>query len=103
MRRTSSLALAAALAVLLLALPLGASAAQADAPTALVLAAAAGEEPLGPDPQPRTAEGNAATELAGYEDREVPFTWGIAWILSVAGILGVAALALFYRFRVARG
>lgn len=98
MRRLTVLAL---VAIALVVLP--AAVAVADvAAEPLVLAVEAGE-PLGPDPQPRDAEGNAATELAGYEDRDVPFTWGAAWILSALGLGGIAAGALFYRFRVKAG
>jgi hypothetical protein len=95
MRRPTLLALAALLAVLLLAVP----AAAAEAVVGTDILAVEGE-PVGPEPQDRTAEGNAATELAGFEDREIPFTWAVAWILTATGVLGLAAGYLFYRFRV---
>jgi hypothetical protein len=95
MRRPTLLALAALLAVLLLAVP--AAAAEAVVGTDIL---AVDGEPVGPEPQDRNAEGNAATELAGFEDREIPFTWAVAWLLTAAGVLGLAAGYLFYRFRV---
>lgn len=36
---------------------------------------------LGPEPQPREADGNAARELAGYEDQELMFTWAASILL----------------------
>ncbi len=54
-------------------------------------------EILGPDPAERTAEGNPAREMGGYEDRETPFTWGAAWILTFAGLVGlVLMLGVYY-------
>lgn len=96
MRRPTLVALASLLAVLLLAVP---AAAVAEAAVD-ILAVDDDAGTLGPDPAPRNAEGNAATELAGFEDRDVPFTWGAAWILTAAGVLGLGAAYLFYRFRV---
>jgi hypothetical protein len=95
MRRPTLVAIASLLAVLLLAVPAGAV-----AEAAVDILAVEEGEPLGPEPAPRNAEGNAATELAGFEDRDVPFTWGAAWLLTAAGALGLGAAYLFYRFRV---
>ena len=58
------------------------------------------DEITGPDPMPRDAEDNPARELGGFEDRELQFTWGAAWLLAVLGFIGVALLLAFYRFRV---
>ncbi len=60
------------------------------------------DEITGPEPKPRDAEENAARELGGFEDREVQFTWAVAWLLT--GALGLAVIAggLFYEFRVRR-
>ncbi|MEY3072085.1 MAG: hypothetical protein RLZZ353_281 [Actinomycetota bacterium] len=92
---------AAPLAALLAALALAAAllgpvapAAAAPAPAAVVLAVSS--EPLGPEPQPRDAEGNPAVELGGYEDREVPFTWGAAWLLTFLGLAGLAFMGLVW-------
>jgi hypothetical protein len=78
------------LAVALLATPTAASAdvAAVDEDT-VVLAAEADGEPLGPDPQPRDAEGNAARELAGYETPEIQFTWAASFILLGAAVTGL--------------
>jgi hypothetical protein len=85
---------AALSAVTLLTAPVAASAAPSDG--GLVLAVS--EEPLGPDPSPRDAEENPARDLGGYEDREVPFTWGAAWLLTFLGVGGLALmLAIYYR------
>jgi hypothetical protein len=89
--RGVAVALAMALAALLLLAP--AALARTDAST-LVLAVA--EEPLGPEPMPRTAEDNPARELAGYEDLEVPFTWGAAWLLTFLAVGGLATMGLVY-------
>jgi hypothetical protein len=77
----------------LLAVPALAAPASA-APGAVVLAVEG--EPLGPDPAPRDAEGNPAVELGGYEDREVPFTWGAAWLLTFLGLGGLAFMGLVW-------
>jgi hypothetical protein len=83
MRRPIRFVLSALASLALLTAPVAATAALAAPP--LVLAVAADSEPLGPDPMPRKAEENPARELAGYEDREVQFTWGAAWILTFTG------------------
>jgi hypothetical protein len=71
------------------------------APTSVVLAVE-GAELLGPDPIERTEEDNPARELGGYEDRDVPFTWGAAWLLTFLGVGGLATMGLVYWFRVER-
>lgn len=55
-----------------------------------------GAELLGPDPVARDAEENPARDLGGYEDREVPFTWGAAWLLTFLGLGGLATMGLVY-------
>lgn len=62
---------------------------------------AADGPPAGPEPAPRDAEENPARDLGDYADRDVPFTWGAAWLLAGLGFIGVALLLAFYRFRVA--
>lgn len=93
MRRLLGVALVTMLFVGLLALP-----AVADEPVvdgdSTVLAVAGGN--LGPEPQPRLAEDNRARELAGYENPDVPFTWGAAWILTFTGVVGLALLIGLY-------
>jgi hypothetical protein len=59
--------------------PVGASAEVAAEPGDTVLAAEA--EELGPVPQPRDAEDNAARSLGGYEDPGVQFTWAASFLL----------------------
>jgi hypothetical protein len=66
-----------------------------------VLAAEAGE-PVGPEPKPRLADDNPARELAGYENPDVPFTWGAAWILTFTGMVGLVLLAGLYYLLVHR-
>ncbi len=86
---------AAILAAVALALGvLGAALPASAATDAVVLAVAS--EPVGPEPAPRDAEGNPAVELGGYEDREVPFTWGAAWLLAFLGFGGLATMALVW-------
>lgn len=111
MRRPSGFVpalIAAVLGLALLAGPALADDALADhaldgvAEDVLVLAVDDGSEPLGPDPQPRDAEGNAARELGGYEDQDTPFTWGAAWLLAGAGALALLLALAFYEVRVRR-
>ena len=64
----------------------------------LVLAAEA--EPSGPEPMPRDAEENPARDLGDFADREIPFTWAAAWLLTALGIVGVVFMIVFYRVRV---
>jgi hypothetical protein len=61
-----------------------------------VVLAVDGAELLGPDPMPRDAEENPARELGGYEDRDIPFTWGAAWLLTFLGLGGLATMGLVY-------
>jgi hypothetical protein len=96
MRRVLGLLLPALLLVGLLAAPTAAVAADGDE---VVLAAG---EPTGPMPAPRDAENNPARTLAGYEDRELQFTWGAAWILLVAGAFGLTVLGGGYYLLVHR-
>jgi hypothetical protein len=86
------------LAMMLLVAPVSAFADTTPSDT-VVLAAEEGE-PVGPNPAERTAEDNPARELAGYEDRELPYTWGAAWILSFAGLVGLVLLAGLYQLLV---
>ena len=88
------------LAMLLLVAPAAALADEpgAAAPDPIVLAAES--EPVGPEPAPRDAEDNAARELGGYEDRDLPFTWGAAWILTFAGLAGLVLFAGLYQLMV---
>jgi hypothetical protein len=92
-------------ALLALALLLSPTVALADeVPTAdggdLVLAVAG--EPTGPEPQDRMREDNPARELAGYEDREIQFTWAAAWLLLFLGVTGLIALVGLYYLLVHR-
>lgn len=92
-RSRAVVAVAAALTVLLLAaLP----AAPAAATAGTVVLAVDGAELLGPDPVARDAEENPARDLGGYEDRETPFTWGAAWLLTFLGLGGLATMGLVY-------
>jgi hypothetical protein len=87
------------LAMMLLAVPGAAFADDAGATDTVVLAAEEGE-PVGPIPAERTAEENPARELAGYEDQDLPFTWGAAWILAFAGLVGLVLLGGLYQLLV---
>ena len=89
-------AVALACAVLL---PASAGYAEAQADN-VVLAAAAND--VGPIPADRLAEDNPARELIGYDDRDIPFTWGAAWILAFTGFMGLGTAALLYRTKVVR-
>ncbi len=99
LRRSASALLVAMLAATLLALPvLGPT-----GPAAVFAAEAEdGEGPPGPEPLERHAEDNPARELAGYEDRETPFTWGAAWILTFAGVVGLVLMLGLYHLLVRR-
>jgi hypothetical protein len=72
-----------------------------DAVAANATVLAVDDVPAGPEPAPRDAEENPARDLGDYADRDVPFTWGAAWLLAGLGFIGVALLLAFYRFRVA--
>lgn len=95
MRRVPALLLLLALA--LVAVP-GAAFAD-DAPTT-VLAVEGEDGPGGPDPMPRDTEDNPARTLSGYEDQETPFTWGAAWILTFAGVVGLLLMGGLYHLLV---
>lgn len=98
MRRLTGLVLPALLALLLLAAPSGALADEpADGGTLLL---AVEGEPTGPDPMPRDADENPARELAGYEDPELQFTWGAAWLLLFLGLAGLVVLLGVYQWLV---
>lgn len=98
MRRLLGLLAPALLLVSLLAAPTAAFA----APEPTIVLAAAAADPTGPEPADRLEEDNPARTLGGYEDREVQFTWGAAWILLAAGALGVTLLAGLYYLLVHR-
>lgn len=98
-RRAAMLAIAALSGAVMLLWTVGSP---ADAVPASIVLAVDGAELLGPDPIPRTAEDNPARELGGYEDREVPFTWGAAWLLAFLGFGGLATMGLVYWLRVER-
>jgi hypothetical protein len=88
----AAMALAACLALALLLTPTSAGAAPDTSSAVLAVSG----EPIGPTPMPRDAEDNPARELGGYEDREVPFTWGAAWLLAFLGFGGLATMGLVY-------
>ncbi len=96
MRRAFGLALSAAFALAMLASPAVADDVVADDEAVGGIVLAVDDEQLGPDPKPREAEDNPARELAGYENPDVPFTWGAAWILTFTGLVGLALLAGLY-------
>ncbi len=93
--RSTSVRSTVLLFALLAALGLAvATAAPATALDNVVLAVEGGD--LGPEPMPRDAENNPARELGGYEDRDVPFTYGAAWLLTFLGFGGLAMMGLVY-------
>ena len=98
MRRTFGLALVALLAVGLLAVP---AAADSDVSAGEVLAVEEGV-PAGPEPMDRNDPNNPARELAGFEEREVPFTYYAAFLLSFAGLVGLTLLIGLYYLLVHR-
>jgi len=88
----------AALAVMLVALLVATSTpayANGGTPGGVVLAVD-GAELLGPEPMPRDAEDNPARVLGGYDDRDIPFTWGAAWLLTFLGLGGLVTMGLVY-------
>jgi hypothetical protein len=97
MRRTLGLLLPALLAFAVLLSP---AAAVADDAGEVVLAVEG--EPTGPQPQERLSEDNPARDLAGYEDREVQFTWGAAFILIFLGAAGLFVMVGLYYLLVHR-
>jgi hypothetical protein len=88
--------LLAAAVMLAFAAVLTAGASAASASEGAVVLAVDGADLLGPTPLPRDAEDNPARELGGYEDREIPFTWGAAWLLTFLGLGGLATMGLVY-------
>jgi len=100
MRRPIRFVLPALLAVTMLAAPTGAWAAEPPATT--ILAVESDAEPSGPDPMPRDRAENPAPELAGYEDKDLQFTWGAAWILMFLGLVGLVVMVIVYVFKVDR-
>jgi hypothetical protein len=102
MRRRFALPALLALAILLAPATAladdGAAASGADGGV-LLLAVEEGE-PVGPDPMPRTDENNPAGEI--YADMPTPFTWGAAWLLTLAGLAGVTVLTLIWVLLVRR-
>lgn len=100
MRRLLGLLAPTLLLVSLLAAPTAAFAASETVSETVLLAVEG--EPTGPEPADRLDEDNPARTLGGYEDLEVQFTWGAAWILLVAGAIGVTLLAGLYYLLVHR-
>lgn len=100
MRRTLGLALVALLSLALLASPAAAEA--GDAGAAEVVLAVDDDGPVGPEPMDRQDPENPARELANFEDPDVPFTYYAAFLLSFAGLVGVALLAGLYYLLVKR-
>lgn len=98
-RRLLSLLSILLLAVLMVAAPAAASD-TADAAQTVVLAV--DDDVTGPDPAPRNVEDNPARELGGFDDREIPFTWAAAWLLTAAFLAALVAGGLFYEYRVRR-
>jgi hypothetical protein len=96
MRRVLALAFVTTLVAMLVAPPAAAGEPAPDSLADDLVLAVEGGGSLGPEPQPRLAEDNKARELAGYENPEVPFTWGAAWILTFTGMVGLVLLAGLY-------
>jgi hypothetical protein len=98
MRRTFGLVLVVLLAFALLAVPAAADDAEGDAAEAL----AVDGEPSGPEPMDRNDPDNKARELAGFEDPDVPWTIGMAYLLSFLGLTGLVLLVGLYYLLVQR-
>ena len=94
--RTPALVLAAVAVALAASIGAMALPAAAASEGGAIVLAVDGAELLGPDPMPRTSEDNPARELGGYEDRDIPFTWGAAWLLTFLGLGGLATMGLVY-------
>ena len=98
MRRRFALPALLALVVLLAPVAAFADDGAPAADAAEVPLLAVDDEPVGPDPMPRTDENNPAGEL--FPDQETQFTWGAAWLLTFAGLAGLAVLVLTWVFLV---
>ena len=98
MRRVT--VIASLVALLVIALPMSAALAAPVMAAEDTVVLAVEEEPVGPEPAQRMDEDNAARTLGGYEDPGVQFTWGAAWILSFAGLVGVVLLGGLYQLLV---
>ncbi|MCC5949089.1 MAG: hypothetical protein JJT89_11590 [Nitriliruptoraceae bacterium] len=102
MRRLPALVVMVALVFTLLPLTAAAAETADDASMILAVEEDGDDGPVGPNPAARLDEDNAATTLSGYESPDVPFTWGAAWILSFAGLAGLALMVGFYMLVVRR-
>lgn len=96
MLRRGALGIAVGLLALAAMLVLSVAPASASVDDGRVTLAVEGADLLGPDPMPRDAEENPARDLGGYDDRETPFTWGAAWLLTFLGVGGLATMGLVY-------
>ena len=99
MRRTLGLALVALLSLALLASPAAAEPSEASVGEVVL---AVEDAPPGPEPMERNDPDNPARELANFEDPDVPFTYYAAFLLSFAGLLGLALLIGLYYLLVKR-
>ena len=99
MRRTFGLALAALVALAVLAVP---AVADDEVAASEQILAVEDEAPSGPDPMDRNDPDNAARELGGFEDPEVPFTYYAAYLLAFAGLVGLVLMLGLYYLRVKR-
>ncbi len=101
MRRVLGLTLIAMLALAVFVVPAAADVPSGLAGGEIVLAVEEGV-PAGPEPMDRLDEDNPARELAGFENPDVPFTYGAAFLLAFAGLVGVSLLGLLYWLLVRR-
>lgn len=99
MRRTFGLALAALVALAVLAVP---AVADDEVTPGEQILAVEDEAPPGPEPMDRNDPNNAARELGGFEDPEVPFTYYAAYLLAFAGSVGLVLMLGLYYLRVQR-